>query len=62
MADNLAGAWVAFAKTGNPNHSGIPEWPAYSSGRRATMIFNKTCRVESDPRRELISLWENIRA
>ena len=62
MADKLAGAWVAFAKTGNPNHSGIPEWPAYSSGQRATMIFNKTCRVESDPRRELISLWENSKA
>lgn len=34
-------AWVAFARTGNPNHDGIPPWPAYNRDRRATMRFDK---------------------
>jgi para-nitrobenzyl esterase len=26
--------WTNFAKTGNPNGKGLPEWPAYSAGRK----------------------------
>ncbi len=26
MADRLASAWVAFAKTGNPNNPALPAW------------------------------------
>lgn len=28
----MSAYWVQFAKTGNPNREGLPEWPAYSSG------------------------------
>lgn len=51
VADNLSGAWVAFARTGNPNHSGIPRWPAYTSRDRATMIFADHCKVVNDPQK-----------
>ena len=57
LADQLAGAWVAFAKTGNPNHAGIPEWPAYTPSQRATMVFDAKTRVENDPGKELRALW-----
>ena len=60
LADTFASAWVAFAKTGNPNVSGLPEWPAYSADTKPTMIFDKTCRVENDPLRELASLWSDV--
>jgi para-nitrobenzyl esterase len=62
MADRLAGAWVAFARTGNPNHPGIPKWPAYGAEKRETMIFDKDCRVENDPLRELMAVWEDARS
>jgi para-nitrobenzyl esterase len=57
MADQMAAAWVAFAKTGNPNHAGIPDWPAYTTDKRQAMIFNLTSRVEADPWSELRALW-----
>jgi para-nitrobenzyl esterase len=57
MADQMAAAWVAFAKTGNPNHAGIPDWPAYTPDKRQTMIFNQTSRVENDPWSELRAVW-----
>ncbi|MCI0487560.1 MAG: carboxylesterase/lipase family protein [Blastocatellia bacterium] len=44
-----AGAWAALSRTGNPNHKGLPVWPAYTPDKRATMIFDAPCRVENDP-------------
>ena len=43
------GAWTALASTGNPNHSGMPDWPVYTPALRATMLFDTPCRVENDP-------------
>jgi para-nitrobenzyl esterase len=48
LADLVSGTWVAFARTGNPNHSGLPQWPPYDSERRATMTFNTPCKVVDD--------------
>ena len=51
LADKTSSAWVAFARTGDPNTSRLPKWPAYSGALRDTMLFNNECRVESDPDR-----------
>jgi para-nitrobenzyl esterase len=59
MADQMAGAWVAFAKSGNPSHRGIPDWPAYTTDTRQTMIFNSTSRVANDPWAELRAMWSD---
>lgn len=49
IADAMSEAWLAFAKTGNPNHSGIPNWPEYSPDNRAMMIFDNETKVMVDP-------------
>ncbi|NOW47454.1 para-nitrobenzyl esterase [Novosphingobium sp. SG751A] len=49
MSAQMHPAWVAFAKTGNPQTAAIPAWPPYDLARRQTMIFNLESRVESDP-------------
>jgi para-nitrobenzyl esterase len=49
MADKISAAWVAFARTGNPNHEGFPNWPAFNTSERATMILNTECKVVNDP-------------
>ncbi len=58
MADRLASAWVAFARTGDPNNPEIPEWPAYDPPTRPTMIFDLETRVEDDPFRDLRTFWD----
>lgn len=49
LADKVSSAWAAFARSGNPNHAGLPNWPAYDASTRATMIFNNECKVVNDP-------------
>lgn len=52
LAAKVSGAWVAFARTGNPSQKGLA-WPAYDMSRRATMILNDKCEVVDDPRKEV---------
>ncbi len=50
LAEVMSEAWLAFARTGNPNHPGLPEWPAYDLERRAVMVFDDQPEVVGDPR------------
>jgi para-nitrobenzyl esterase len=49
LSRTMRRCWAAFARSGNPNHDGLPVWPSYSTERRPTMIFDERCRVEEDP-------------
>jgi para-nitrobenzyl esterase len=49
LCKQLSRAWVNFARTGNPNHDGIPNWPPYTAESRATMIFDTPCGVRENP-------------
>lgn len=60
LAAAMSGAWTTFAASGNPNHKGIPQWPAYNSEKRPTMMFNIESKVENDPFSEERKLWEGI--
>ena len=46
LSDQMSQAWINFARHGNPNHSGLPEWPAFTTEGGATMIFDSTCEVQ----------------
>jgi para-nitrobenzyl esterase len=52
LQDEMSGAWVAFAKSGNPNHSGLPSWQPYSASERPTMVFDRQTQLVKDPARE----------
>jgi para-nitrobenzyl esterase len=49
LAAKMSGAWGEFARTGKPSDADLPEWPPYTTGRRATMIFDNECKVVDDP-------------
>ena len=52
LSDKMSRAWVAFARTGNPNHKGLSNWPAFNTDQRATMVFNNECKIVNDPGKE----------
>jgi para-nitrobenzyl esterase len=49
LARQMSEAWVSFARSGNPNHDSLPNWPAFTPSARATMVFDAQCRVLNDP-------------
>ena len=60
LADMMQDSWIAFAKTGNPNNKSVPDWPAYNTQTRATMIFNVNPSVQNDPYGEDRRVWYAI--
>ena len=48
LGEILSSAWINFARTGNPNGAGVPEWPNYTTAKKATMIFDTNCEVKYD--------------
>jgi para-nitrobenzyl esterase len=60
LATRVSAAWVAFARTGNPNTPALPKWPVYSAASRDTMLFNDTSRVEQDPDRVCRLAMEHV--
>jgi para-nitrobenzyl esterase len=46
----VMGAWIAFARSGNPSHAGLPAWTPYEAATRPTMVFDNACRLALDPK------------
>ncbi len=52
LAHKMSAAFASFARTGNPNHADLPNWPAFNTRAYPTMVFGNECRVLNDPNRE----------
>jgi para-nitrobenzyl esterase len=52
LADKVSDAWIAFARTGDPNTPKLPHWPAFDAVKRPTMVFDDESVVANDPLRE----------
>ena len=53
LAAKVSDAWINFARKGDPNHTGLPNWPKYDAANGPVMIFDNTCEVKNDPDRDL---------
>jgi len=60
MAAVISESFIAFAKSGNPNHAHMPMWTPYTLPGRETMVFNLPPHLENDPRGEQRRLFEMV--
>jgi para-nitrobenzyl esterase len=58
VADAMSAAWLAFARTGNPNAPGLAYWPPFDSKYQPTMVFNVNSRAVTDPIHDVRLLLE----
>ena len=49
LAEAMSEAWTSFARTGAPQATGLPPWPAYDAVRRSVMTLGTRCAVDLDP-------------
>jgi len=56
LADKVSQSWINFARTGDPNHKGLPSWPKYNSSVGATMMFDNTSTVRNHPDKEYLEV------
>jgi para-nitrobenzyl esterase len=62
LADQMSEAWLAFARTGDPVHPGIPDWPRYTLDERATILFDRQTTVAADPLGKPREAWASMPA
>jgi para-nitrobenzyl esterase len=49
LSQKVCDTWVQFARTGNPNHAGIPTWAPFSPEKVPTMILDNKVELALDP-------------
>jgi para-nitrobenzyl esterase len=60
LSERMQDAWLAFARTGRPRAAGLPEWPAYTAPRRATMVFTDEPMVVDAPQEAERAVWDEV--
>ena len=52
LSDKMAKSFLNFARTGNPNGGGLPNWKPYTAEKGETMVLNDQSMLALDPDRE----------
>lgn len=60
LSNRMMDAFIAFAKTDDPNCASIPRWAPYTLPARETMIFDVAPHVANDPRRAERELFAKV--
>ena len=45
----MSEAWLAFARSGDPSHAGLPAWRPYDLAQRSVMLFDVPAVAADDP-------------
>jgi para-nitrobenzyl esterase len=58
LSDIMSSYWVNFAKNGDPNGAGLPEWKPCAPEAYETMYLGKTCELKTIPHLKALQLLE----
>jgi para-nitrobenzyl esterase len=62
LAQTMSAYWAGFARTGDPNGKGLPEWPAYDPNTDRYIELGDVVGAKSGLRKEACDLFEKISA
>jgi para-nitrobenzyl esterase len=54
----IQGYWLNFAKTGDPNGPGLPQWPAFNPDTQTVQVLDTTVRSEPAPNVARCAFWD----
>jgi len=57
LSRQMLQAWAAFAKSGDPNHSGLPKWEPWSRANRRSLVFDAESRAANNLDDEIEAIW-----
>ena len=57
----MCGAFVNFAKTGDPNVEGLPRWEPCKDGKMLTLTHDNTYKVNENMQDELLPLVQQYK-
>ena len=60
LGERWSGTVAAFARTGDPNGAGLPEWPRYTAEDRSVLVIDDPVRIDLDPDEADRKLWSEI--
>ena len=60
LSSAIIGYWVEFAKTGNPNNSALPMWPAYQPNTDLSQELGQRIGAERVPRAERFAIFQQF--
>jgi para-nitrobenzyl esterase len=60
LASATSRAWIATARSHDPNHDGLPDWPRYDTDRRATMVLGHPSALADDPAGAERAVWDGV--
>jgi para-nitrobenzyl esterase len=59
VVDEVSSYWTNFAKTGDPNHAGLPAWPAFTDANQQVMDLNDPSKAVPIPHLDQLKVLDD---
>jgi len=60
LADRMSDYWINFAKNGDPNGEGLPQWKSFSSESYETLYLDREIELKEVPSLDQLRVLEKI--